>query len=199
VSADRHRIPPQTGVGFRLAAGARLRVIDPLGEQVSDLYAVNADDLTEHVSSGRSIDYADRLWLSTGDILYSGRSRPMLRIVSDSVGRHDFTLTPCAPETFDLLYPEHEGYHPSCFENLVNALSPYGVEPGRIGTSFNTFMNVSFDPATGAMTIGAPLSRPGDDIVLLAEMDLYVGLTACSAEKSNNGTLKPIDYEVLAP
>jgi hypothetical protein len=28
-------------------------------------------------------------------------------------------------------------------------------------------------------------------------MDLVVGLTACSAEMSNNGTLKPIDFEVL--
>ncbi len=28
-------------------------------------------------------------------------------------------------------------------------------------------------------------------------MDLIVGLTACSAELSNNGTFKPIDYEIL--
>jgi uncharacterized protein YcgI (DUF1989 family) len=27
-------------------------------------------------------------------------------------------------------------------------------------------------------------------------MDLFVGLTACSAEKSNGGVCKPIDYEV---
>jgi uncharacterized protein YcgI (DUF1989 family) len=28
-------------------------------------------------------------------------------------------------------------------------------------------------------------------------MDLVVGLTACSAEKSNNHSLKPIDLEVF--
>jgi uncharacterized protein len=27
-------------------------------------------------------------------------------------------------------------------------------------------------------------------------MDLHVGLTACSAEKSNGGVCKPIDYEI---
>jgi hypothetical protein len=27
-------------------------------------------------------------------------------------------------------------------------------------------------------------------------MDLHVGLTACSAEKSNGGTLKPIDFRI---
>ncbi|MGI8703843.1 MAG: urea carboxylase-associated protein, partial [Candidatus Limnocylindrales bacterium] len=31
-----------------------------------------------------------------------------------------------------------------------------------------------------------------------AEMDLIVGVTACSAEKSNNGSFKPIDLEVHA-
>ena len=28
-------------------------------------------------------------------------------------------------------------------------------------------------------------------------MDLIVGLTACSAEMSNNYSFKPIDYEIL--
>jgi uncharacterized protein len=32
--------------------------------------------------------------------------------------------------------------------------------------------------------------------MLRAEMDMYVGLTACSAEMSNNGTFKPIDAEI---
>jgi uncharacterized protein YcgI (DUF1989 family) len=30
-------------------------------------------------------------------------------------------------------------------------------------------------------------------------MDLIVGLTACSAELSNNHAFKPIDYEILRP
>ena len=38
--------------------------------------------------------------------------------------------------------------------------------------------------------------RAGDYIELRAMMDLIVGLTACSAEMSNNYCLKPIDYEV---
>jgi uncharacterized protein len=30
-------------------------------------------------------------------------------------------------------------------------------------------------------------------------MDLVVGLTACSAEQSNNYAFKPIEFEILAP
>ncbi len=34
-------------------------------------------------------------------------------------------------------------------------------------------------------------------IELRAERDLVCALTACSAEGSNNGTFKPIDFEVI--
>ncbi len=51
----------------------------------------------------------------------------------------------------------------------------------------------------GTLSIGPPRSKAGDHIVLRAEMDLIVGLTACSAEMSNNYAFKPIDYEVLPP
>ena len=40
-------IPKRSGAAFRLAAGERLVVIDPEGEQVADLLAFNADDLDE--------------------------------------------------------------------------------------------------------------------------------------------------------
>lgn len=190
------RIERQTGTAVVLPKGATLRLIDPFGEQVSDVYAVENGDPTHVLSSGRSLDYAERIWLTEGDILYSNRSVPMLRIGRDMVRRHDFLLTPCSQETFDLLYPDWEGYHPSCFENLCKALVPHGVTPDRIGTTFNAFMNVVVTPE-GKLDIRPPLSRPGDSLELHAEMDLVVGLTACSAEMSNNGTLKPIDFQVL--
>lgn len=188
------RLQPQTGTGFRLARGQRLRVVDPLGEQVSDLVAFAEDDPREWLSSGRSIDYANTIYLTAGHVLYSNRSRPMFTIESDDVGRHDFLLTPCSPETFAIIY-DHHGDHPSCFGNLVAGLAPFGITPDMIPTTFNIFMNVEVG-ADGALTIGPPRSRPGDAIVLRAEIDLIVGLTACSAEMSNNYSFKPIDYEI---
>ncbi|MFZ1286885.1 MAG: DUF1989 domain-containing protein, partial [Candidatus Phosphoribacter sp.] len=61
------------------------------------------------IARGRSIDYANRLTFGLGDLLWSNRSRPMLRIVEDTCGRHDFLLTPCSQETFDILYPDLGG------------------------------------------------------------------------------------------
>lgn len=191
------RIEPRTGTAFRLTRGQRLRVADPLGEQVSDLTAFVHDDPREWLSSGRSIDYANTIYLTAGHLLYSNRSRPMFTIESDDVGRHDFLLTPCSADTFRILYG-HATPHRGCFGNLAAALAPFGIPPDAIPTTLNLFMNVVV-AATGDLTIGPPRSKPGDAIVLRAEMDLIVGLTACSAELSNNGTFKPIDYEVLPP
>lgn len=188
------RLSPQTGTAFELAAGDVLRVIDPEGEQVADLVAFTRESAPAWLSSGRTFDYNDTLYLTTGHVLYSHRSRAMLTIIADTVGRHDFLYTPCSPETFTLLY-DHKGHHPSCLENLVTNLAPYGIQLDGIPTTFNIFMNVEVG-ANGSLRILPPRSRPGDYIEFRAETDLLVGLTACSAEKSNNHRLKPIDYEI---
>jgi uncharacterized protein YcgI (DUF1989 family) len=195
-----HRLAPQSGTGFALPAGALLTVTDPMGGQVSDFYCLNAADHREALSSGRTLDYLGRLAITTGDILYSNRSRPMVTVVDDTCGRHDLLLTPCSQQTFDLLYPEFGGAaHPNCLDNLSRGLAGFGVTSDQIGSTFNIFMNVWTEP-DGSLHIDPPISRPGDHVVLRAEMDLHVGLTACSAEKSNGGTLKPIDFQAsVAP
>lgn len=191
----RYHLEPQTGIGFKLERGQVLRVIDPEGEQVSDVVAFARADLSERLSSGRSLDYNNTIYLTAGHVLYSNRSNPMFTILEDRVGKHDFLLTPCSPETFEILYEDHTGYHPSCFENLTNNLKPFGIAEDDIPTTFNVFMNVDV-LASGELEIGPPLSRPGDSVDLRAEMDLVVGVTACSAEKSNNHSFKPIHLEV---
>lgn len=191
------RIPPQSGTAFRLPKGHVLRVTDPMGEQVADLFAFAANDSGCWLSSGRTLDYASKIYLTTGDTLYANDSQPMFVITGDTVGQHDFLLTPCSQEMFEILY-RHQGHHPSCFENLFTSLAAFGIAPSQISTTFNIFMNVSVDPA-GRLAVGIPVSRPGDHIDLRAEMDLICGLTACSAEGSNNGTFKPIDYAILEP
>ena len=187
------RLQPQTGTAFQLPKGASLRVVDLEGEQVADLVAFAADGV-EWLSSGRSIDYNSTFDFSSGNILYSNRSSKMLSIVRDTVGRHDFLFAPCSPEMFATLYGFDES-HPSCFGNLAAALAPFGIAPDQIPTTFNIFMNVE-RLSSGELKVQPPQSRAGDSIELRAEMDLIVGLTACSAELSNNWRFKPIGYEI---
>jgi uncharacterized protein len=190
----RYRLEPQTGTAFELRKDELLRVTDLEGEQVADLICFNASDRREWLSSGRTIDYANSIYLTTGHILYSNRSRPMLSLLKDDVGRHDFLLTPCSRDTFRILYKD-EKPHPSCFENLYTHLARFGIGPDDIPTTLNLFMNVEIAD-NGTLSIKPPRSRAGDSVTLRAEMDLIVGLTACSAEMSNNYKFKPIGYEV---
>lgn len=190
-----HEIAPRSGVAFTMRRGQRLTVIDPRGEQVSDLLAYAADDTDEVISSGRTLDYLSRIFLTKPDPIYSNRSNIMLRIICDTVGRHDFLLTPCSKDTFRIIYGD-TAPHRGCFGNLAEALAPYGIEPDRIPVAFNLFMNVSVDGASGELKVLPPRSKPGGQIVLEAEMDLIIGLTACSALQSNNGSFKPIHYRV---
>jgi uncharacterized protein YcgI (DUF1989 family) len=191
----RHEIEPRSGVAFVLDKGQRLTVIDPRGEQVADLLAFNRHDIGEAISSGRTLDYASRIYLTTGDPLYSNRSNVMLDIVEDTVGRHDFLLTPCSKDTFRIIYGD-EDPHRGCFGNLAAALAPFGVTEDMIPTAFNCFMNVPVDGETGMLRVDPPLSKAGDRIMFEARMDLVIGLTACSALQSNNGSFKPIHWQV---
>ena len=192
---DRVTIPPQSGTAFHLRRGQTLTVIDVEGQQVADLVAYNAGDVREHLSSGRSLDYASRMFLTTNDVLYSNRSSPMLDIIEDDVGRHDFTLAPCSAAMFEKLYG-HKMPHRGCQGNLEAALAPYGVGADHIPTAFNIFMNVDFNAVTGEIAVLPPISTAGQKIVFLAKMDLIIGLTACSAGLSNNFLFKPIDYVI---
>lgn len=190
-----NRIPPRTGTAFVLSKGQRLVVTDPTGEQVADLLAYNVADVGEAISSGRTLDYASRIYLTSGDILYSNRSNPMLTIVADDVGRHDFLLTPCSKDTFRIIYGD-TAPHQGCFGNLAAALEPYGVTEDMIPVAFNCFMNVPVDGETGELKVLPPLSKAGDSITFEAQMDVVIGLTACSALQSNNGSFKPIDWRI---
>jgi len=190
-------IPERSGTAFPLPRGAQLTVIDPKGEQVADLLAFNAEDVDEVISSGRTLDYAETIALSTGHKLYSNRSRVLLTIVEDTVGCHDFLLTPCSVDTFHHFYPDLPP-HRGCFGNLAEALAPYGIGPDRIPVAFNCFMNVPVDGRTGRLKVLPPKSKAGDHITFRAEIDLIIGLTACSAPDSNGGTFKPIHYRIDA-
>jgi len=189
-----HEIPSRSGAAFLLGRGDMLRVIDPEGGQVSDLVAFRRDDPRELISNGRTFDYEETIRLTTGNRLWSNRSHPLLEIVEDSAGTHDFLLTPCSEATFRHFYAD-KPVHRGCFGNLAEALAPYGIEPDAIPVAFNIFMNVPVD-AEGKICVLKPQTAAGDHIHLRALDDLVIGLTACSAYDSCGGTFKPIHYAI---
>lgn len=188
-------IPAAKGVGLRLEPGQQLRVIDIEGGQTGDMMVIAADT-GESLSNGRSFDYSGKIYLSTGDVLWSERSRPMMTIVADEVGRHDFLFSACSVEMYRIQYGV-EGYHANCHDNLRSALREFGVEPQSLATPFNLFMNVDVRDS-GRFQFSLPKSKAGDSIVFRAELPLIVALSSCPASTCNGGMpIKPLAYQIL--
>ena len=192
---ERRTIPAGGGAGVQLKRGEHLRVIDPVGGQSGDLFALSADG-RERLSNGRTFDYQGRIYLTAGDVLWSDLSNKMLTIVEDEVGRHDFLYASCTTEMYRLQYGV-TGDHANCADNLRAALRDLGMEPGPPPTAFNLFMWADV-AADGSLSFQPPCSRPGDATTFRAEMDLAVALSACPASTCNGGREPgPLAYEVL--
>ena len=191
------QISPQTGTAFTIKRGQIVRIIDVEGEQVSDLFCFSQDKLDETLSSGHTTDYNGKLFLSKGDILYSNHSNPMFSIVADKVGKHIMLYAPCSQVMFEKSYGVTEP-HPNCLNNLITHLRVYGIQSSQITIPFNIFMNIEINPE-GEITIQSPRSKAGDFVDLRAEMDLIVGVTACSAGACNNFKWTPIEVEIFDP
>jgi hypothetical protein len=175
-------IPPQEGVALELKKGQFLKIIDLEGGQVADLLAYRASDFSEKLSTGATIDNNGSLYISQGDYLYSNKHNPLLQIVEDKVGAHDLLHPPCSPAMYRVQY-NIKGDHPSCMANFIKVLGEYGLAENDIVTPFNIFMNTRVTTG-GRVEVKAPLSEAGDYLILRAETDLLVAVTACSVEES---------------
>jgi uncharacterized protein len=110
-------------------------------------------------------------------VLVTNLRRPILRLLEDSSpGVHDTLIPSCDTERYRQLgAPDHE----SCTDNFHGALRAIGVEPPRaVPNAVNLWMNVMFQ-SNGTISIAAPVSKPGDHVLLEAEMDCIVALSAC--------------------
>ena len=194
------RIPAREGRAIRLAAGALIEVVNTHGTQVLDTWAFAASDPLEHLSMehARSVNSCWRV--RVGTVLVSSRRRPMLTLVEDtSPGVHDTLLCACSPEIYREL--GCEGWHASCEENLHVALRAVGLSVPFTPGPLNLFMNVPLS-ADGTLDRLPPTSRPGDHVVLRAEMNLWLVFSVCPQDVTPiNGTLRtPTDvhYRVVS-
>jgi len=182
------------GASVFLKAGQTLRIINPQGSQTGDLVAFRAGDITEWLCNGRSFDFADSIYLTKGHTLFSNKCNPMLSIVRDDVGHHDFLYAPCSQESFRIQH--NKPGHKNCLTNIANALAHMGVAEHIVPTAFNFFMNARVGE-DGRLRILPPEAKPGDTIEFTAQMDLAIALTACPSVGCNGGTLGPLQFEVL--
>jgi uncharacterized protein YcgI (DUF1989 family) len=192
-------VPAREGRAVRVDAGRRFRVIDVEGGQVADTWAFVADDPAEHHSAQHTRAVVDRLFPLPGEQFVTNRRRPILTLEEDNTpGIHDMLIAACDPARYEGLGVE--GWHASCEENLHRALEALDAQPiPRFAPQpINLFMNT---PARADGTIEwlAAETKAGDHVVLRAELDVIVALSACPQDivAINQRRPTPIAIELL--
>jgi uncharacterized protein len=188
-------VEKNSGAAIEVKKGQRLRIA---GKSIVDFVAFNLHDLTERFDQARTKTNQVKIFISTGDILYSKRNNPMLIIVEDTFkeGRHDLQKGMCSRKRFEMVaqggskrvFAEGVDINPKkaeeipdhgCWENLSEAVKPWNISPDDVPSPFNIFQCMRIDPESGIMY--DTLIRPKDEahVDFRAEMHCLVAVSAC--------------------
>ncbi len=191
-------VPARKGRATRLAKGQSIKVVNTHGWQVIDFWAFNAEDLSEFLSMEHLRATLEGIFPHAGDALVTNRRRPILQFVEDtSPGIHDTLMAACDVYRYELLGCTEP--HDNCTDNLFAALREIGLSAPECPGPLNLWMNIPVD-AEGRTQWCEPVSKAGDHVVLRAEMDAVVAMSACPQDILPVNAGKPTEahYQILA-
>lgn len=171
-----HVVPATTAWSRVIEAGQTLRIIDIEGRQAVDFLCYDAHDPGDRYSATNTLKVQGAAFVALGTVLYSDSGKPLLKVVADSLGRHD-TIYGCCSEANNRLRYGVTGTH-SCYANFTSELARHGLGQGAIVANVNFFMHVPV-AADGSLGVAADVSPPGSHVDLLAETDTLAVLSAC--------------------
>ena len=187
-------VPGGFGRGFEVYSGHYLSVVDLEGQQAGDFVAFSRDNLEEHLSGVHTRAHLKSLYFRIGDTLIGNAWRPMLEVVDDSVGIHDYTVPACDPTRYAVDFGVDD--HRNCLENLHEGLRPWNIDILRVPEPFNLFQN-SPVVENGRTGVTDPRNRAGDRIVFRALTDLMCALSPCPQDIIPGNGLSITDMRVL--
>lgn len=174
-------IAPQSGESFSVRRGDTIRVIDPQGQQVADLWAFVIDNTSvrDWLSTSNTRDITERLFPRVGQSFYGTRGEALLTLIEDaSPGPHDMLFPACNSWLYERAgLPDH----PSCQDNLLKALEAAGITLPAVPDPVDFFQNSLPEP-DGRLDVYASINPPGGYVALRAERDLLLVVTACSVD-----------------
>ena len=191
----RYVVPARQGRAVLVKKGQSIRIGNPLGQQVCDAWAFNADNTNEYLSWPHARAWIDKTVPSVGDVLVTNRRRPILTLTEDtSPGVHDTLVAACDIFRYHSLGATE--YHDNCSDNLRMAMSAIGQQVADIPQPFNIWMNVPVDDANTISWL-SPVSNTDDSVVLRAEMDTFVVMSACPQDlvPVNGANMVPSDLD----
>lgn len=172
-------IPSQSGRAIDVARGDLIRIVDPKGQQVADLWAIVPGPEADWLSTAHTRDINERLFPAVGGVFYSYAGKPLLTLVEDgSPGPHDMLFPACNPGLY-----RHFGLpgHANCHDNFRAALADRGLKLPFVPDPVDFFQNSPPQP-DGRLEVLASINPPGGFVRLRAECDLVLVVTACAVD-----------------
>jgi len=190
----RFHIGAGTGAGAAVRAGDGIRIVDVAGAQPCEFWAFNRADVSEHLASEHTKPSIRRRYPREGDAAYTNRRRPIVRLVVDrSPGQHDMDFAACDTARYQELGAD--AGHPNCEDNLHIALATLGIALPYTPQPWNLFTNFCLE-ADGSFSIKAPATGAGDHVILRAEMDVFVVISACPQDLNATCGGQPTDLSL---
>jgi urea carboxylase-associated protein 1 len=179
-------------------AGQLLRIVDLEGNQAVDTLFYSAADGSEHYSATDTIRAQGNIYLTTGSVLLTNRSRPLLRIVADTCGRHDTLGGACSAESNTVRYALEKRHMHNCRDSFLLALArdSSGLTKRDLPSNINFFMNVPVTRA-GELTFADGISAAGRHVELEALLDVRVLISNCPQLNNPCNAYNPTPVRVL--
>lgn len=183
-----------SGHGFAVEHGDLIRIIDLEGAQPVDFWAFNRCDALEFLSCEHTRPAIMKLVPGIGESVYTNRRRPIVTVVADySPRQHDMLFAACDATRFEQL--GHRGPHANCQDNLHAVLRELGIVLDFTPQPWNLFSNNVIRP-DGTFVQEAPDTRSGDSIVLRADIDAYIVVSACPQDLTGSCGERATDIQV---
>ncbi len=159
-----------------IEAGQILRIVDLEGQQAVDFLCYAADDPADRYSATNTIKVQGNVYVGEGTVLYGDSGAALLRVVADTLGRHDTLYGCCSNANNHLRYGVTTTE--SCYTNFTNELASHGLDRRAIVGNVNFFMQVPV-LADGSAGVATGVSPPGSFVDLRAATDVLVVLSNC--------------------
>ena len=192
------RVNAATAKAYVVRAGEFIQVIDVAGRQMTDFQCFSRRKLDQGLENALdgtvTRTLTGRAYPTPGLLskMFGFDFEPLVEVVQDTVGRHDFFATACNSRYYDDVgYPGHV----NCTENFNRALMPYGVAPRKGWEAINYFYNTRVDDHN-QLYYDEAWSRPGDYVLMRALTDLVCVSSACPDDINVGNGWDPTDIHV---
>jgi urea carboxylase-associated protein 2 len=160
-----------------LKRGTRLCLTNVEGDACANLLVYNADRPIERLNVADTVKVQWQAYPGKGSLLLSDMGRVLMSFVEDTCGRHDTFCGGSSEKSNARKYgagANHDPF-PNARDRFAIALAKFGLGRKDVAANINLFKGVRVE-ADGGLTFLSDSSRPGDAVVLRAEMNVLVGI-----------------------